>query len=108
MSPWLLCRLDCTWVGAGLADVRLYPLTHPFGFNIAEATEPRSVAPAEAIQTSLTAEQIASGRRWSAKVVLMSGMRASAVHAAHPKDFQVTVSATSASCCRRHRSVALM
>jgi len=73
--------------------VHPYPLKHPFGISIAEAAEPRSVASVEAPQTSLTAEQIASGRRWSAKVVLVSGMPASALHAADPKDFQVTVSA---------------
>ena len=92
---WLLCRLDCAWIGTGLADVRPYPLTHPFSINIAEAAEPWSVASAEAPLSSLTAEQIASGRRWSAKVVLMSGMQASALHAADPKDFQVTISVVS-------------
>ena len=88
---WLPRRLECTWVGAGLADVRPYPLTHALGFNLIEAAEARSVVSVEAPQSSLTAEQITSGRRWSAKVVLMSGMRASALHAADPKDFQVTV-----------------
>ena len=88
---WLPCRLDSVWVGAGLSDVCPYPLTRPLGFKVAEDAASRPAAPTEAPGQTFTDAQIASGRRWSAKVVLMSGVRASALHATDKAKFQVTV-----------------
>lgn len=41
-------------------------------------------------QSILTDEEVASGRLWSAKVVLVSGIAEDALHAADAKHFQVT------------------
>ena len=82
-------RLDCLWVGVGLADVRPFPLTNDFGFTIATASDDRHTAPAEAPKHAMTAGQVADGRRWSAKVVLFSGVSASALHATAESEFQV-------------------
>ena len=92
-STWgmhMFCRLDCLWVGAGLADVHPVPLIHAFGFTIAEASASRPAAQTEAPNSTLMAEEVASGCRWSAKVVLFSGVEASALHANDNSEFQVT------------------
>ena len=67
------------------------PLTHAFGFTIAKASDSRPFAPIEVPESTMTAEQVASGRRWSAKVVLFSGVAASALHATDNNEFQVRV-----------------
>ena len=90
---WLFCRLDSVWVCAGLSEMRPYPLDRPLGFKLADAVTSRPTAPKEAPNRNFTHDEIASGRRWSAKVVLVSGIRASALHAADKAKFQVTVSA---------------
>ena len=76
-------------MGAGLADVRPLLLTHAFGFNIAEAPDARPATPVEAPESTMTAEELASCRRWSAKVILFSGVAASALHATDKDKFQV-------------------
>ena len=67
-------------------------LTRPLGFDIDEAGAVRSPALLAAPGETLTDFQIASGRRWSTKVVLMSGVRASALHARDDPQFKVMVS----------------
>lgn len=84
-----VCRLECCWVAEGLADAEPYPLTHPVGFNISREATDREPAPVADPQSILTEEEVSSGRLWSAKVVLMSGILEEALHAADAKHFQV-------------------
>lgn len=78
----------------GLADANPYPLTHPVGFNIAAEAVDREPVPVVVPQSILTEEEEASGRLWSARVVLVSGIAEEALHAANSKHFQVPAGPT--------------
>ena len=72
-----------------LAGANPYPLTHRLGFNIAEEAIVLELAPSGDPLSILTGDEVASGRQWSAKVMLMSGIAAEALHSKDSRQFQV-------------------
>lgn len=92
-------RLKANWVTT-LPEDHPYPLTHPFTIRIGKpegtlAASPASTsapAPAGSQQLptcGLSEEQQMSGRWWSAKVLLISGIHQTALHHPEARHFQV-------------------
>lgn len=81
-----------------MGDHNPLQLTHPIAFNVSkpDASKPEDGSPAPMAvdgearsQDQLSAAERASGKRWSAKVVLFSGIAAQALYTEDAKNFQV-------------------
>lgn len=66
-----------------------YPLTKPLSFTLAKDVEATDPTPVVAPNSGLSPAKQATGRHWSAKVVLVAGLDPARAFAADAKSFQV-------------------
>ena len=94
--PSDVCRVDCHWRAAGLLEEAALPLTHPIEFKISKPAE-RERAPAGreaalakggASAISVAAAEDKAAPKYSAKVMLMSGMNALPLFSPHPQEWK--------------------